>query len=157
MLPPDASVPLTRVKASFPFPGDKGGMNEKPLIDSTKSAVLHLSDETQFASNGIVSRTLLRTAAMRVVLFGFAEGQELSEHASTAQVLIEILSGRCEFFLDGQPNQLKAGDLLHMPPNLSHAVKATEKFSMLLTMVRQTDAVPDASQVKARTGAATSM
>lgn len=109
-------------------------MSEKPLIDPRREQILSLAQETQFAPNGIVSRTLFRTANLRVVLFGFSEGQELSEHTSTQQALIQILSGECEFSLNGQPHHLKAGDLLHMPPNLPHAVKATKPFSMLLTL-----------------------
>jgi quercetin dioxygenase-like cupin family protein len=90
-------------------------MSEKPLVGPREAKILSLPDETQYAANGIVSRTLLRTPTARVVLFGFAEGQELSEHTSTAQALIQILSGRCEFSLHGKPLPLKAGDLLHMP------------------------------------------
>lgn len=111
-------------------------MNEMPLIDSTEGKILSLEEETKFAPNGIVSRTLLRTPTTRVVLFGFAEGQELSEHTSTSEALIQILSGSCEFSLDGQPHRLKAGSLLHMPPHQPHAVRATEKFSMLLTLLK---------------------
>jgi len=95
---------------------------------------LSLAEETKFAANGIVSRTLLRTENSRTVLFGFAEGQELTEHTSTQHALIQILSGRCEFSLDGRRHDLKAGDFLYLPPNLPHAVKATEPFSMLLTL-----------------------
>jgi quercetin dioxygenase-like cupin family protein len=124
-------------------------MNETPLIDAAEAKILSLSDETEFAANGIVSRTLLRTPTTRVVLFGFAEGQELSEHTSTAEALIQILSGRCEFTLDGRLHSLKAGDLLHMPPNLPHAVKATEPFSMLLTLLRIAEVTPGLSRVKA--------
>ena len=109
-------------------------MNEKPIIDSSAEKILSLAEETRFAPNGIVSRTLLRTANSRVVLFGFAEGQELTEHTSTQHALIQILSGSCEFSLAGVPRNLKTGDLLYMPPNLPHAVKATEQFSMLLTL-----------------------
>src|SRR5436853_7320931 len=109
-------------------------MNERPLIDSEAEKVLSLPAETQFAPNGIVSRTLLRTENSRTVLFGFAEGQELTEHTSTQHALIQILSGSCEFSLAGAPNKLKAGDILYMPPNLPHSVKATEQFSMLLTL-----------------------
>jgi len=108
-------------------------MSEKPLIDPTSAKVISLANETRFAPNGIVSRTLLRTENSRVVLFGFAEGQELTEHTSTQHATIQILSGECEFHLAGQPHALKAGDLLSMPPNLPHAVKATSQFSMLLT------------------------
>jgi quercetin dioxygenase-like cupin family protein len=109
-------------------------MNEKPIVDSSSEKILSLAEETRFAPNGIVSRTLLRTANSRVVLFGFAEGQELTEHTSTQHAVIQILSGECEFSLADKPHTLKTGDLLYMPPNLPHAVKATTQFSMLLTL-----------------------
>lgn len=96
--------------------------------------------ETQYAPNGIVSRTLLRTATLRTVLFGFAEGQELTEHTSTQQALIQILSGECEFTLAGRPHSMTAGDFLYLPPNVPHAVKATRQFSMLLILSKPTQA-----------------
>jgi len=77
---------------------------------------------------------LLRTANSRVVLFGFAAGQELTEHTSTQHAVVQILSGECEFSLGGKPHAVKAGDLIYMPPNLPHALKATTQFSMLLTL-----------------------
>jgi quercetin dioxygenase-like cupin family protein len=109
-------------------------MNERPLIDAGREKILSLPAETQYAPNGIVSRTLLRTPTSRTVLFGFAEGQELTEHTSTQHALIQILSGECEFSLAGKPHQLKTGDVLYMPPHMAHAVKATQQFSMLLTL-----------------------
>ena len=111
-------------------------MSEKPLIEFGREKILALAQETQFVPNGIVSRTLLRTGNARVVLFGFAEGQELTEHTSTQHALIEILTGQCEFYLAGKPHTLKAGDLLYMPPGLAHAVQATKQFSMLLTLFK---------------------
>src|SRR6516225_891018 len=111
-------------------------MSEQPLIDAEHDKIISLPQETQYARNGIVSRTLLRTANARVVLFGFSEGQELTEHTSTQRALIQILSGECEFSLAGKPHLLKAGDLLHMTPNAPHAVKATKQFSMLLTLFK---------------------
>ncbi len=109
-------------------------MNERPLIECGSKRIVSLPEETQFAPNGIVSRTLLRTENLRTVLFGFAEGQELTEHTSTQHALVQILSGQCEFSLDGEAHHLKAGDFLYMEPNLPHAVKATQQFSMLLTL-----------------------
>ena len=111
-------------------------MSEKPLIDLKQEKILALADETKFAANGIVSRTLLCAENARVVLFGFAEGQELTEHTSTQHALIQIVSGECEFFLAGKPHALNTGDFLHMPPDLPHAVKATKQFSMLLTLFK---------------------
>jgi quercetin dioxygenase-like cupin family protein len=105
-------------------------------MDASSEKVISLAQETQFAPNGIVSRTLLRTPTVRVVLFGFAEGQELTEHTSTQQALIQVLSGECEFSLSGKPRNLKAGDFLYLPPSAPHAVKATKQFSMLLTLFK---------------------
>jgi quercetin dioxygenase-like cupin family protein len=111
-------------------------MSEKPLIDLAQEKILSLTDETKFVANGIVSRTLLHAENARAVLFGFAEGQELTEHTSTQFALVQILSGECDFFLDGKSHALKAGDFLYMPPHLTHAVKATKQFSMLLTLCK---------------------
>lgn len=120
-------------------------MKEKPLIDANETKFVSLNDETRFAANGIVSRTLLNTPHSRTILFGFAEGQELSEHTSTQHALIQILSGECEFSLDGQWHTLKAGTFLYMPPNLRHAVKAQQQFSMLLTLIKPAHAKIDAT------------
>lgn len=111
-------------------------MSEKPLIDAGQEKIVSLAAETQFAANGIVSRTLLKAPNARVVLFGFAEGQELTEHTSTQQGLVQVLSGECEFSLSGKVHALKAGDLLFMPANAPHALKATTQFSMLLTLLK---------------------
>ena len=104
---------------------------------------MSLADETKFAPNGIVSRTILRTANSRVVLFGFSEGQELTEHTSTQHAVIQILTGECEFSLAGKTSVVKAGDLIYMPPNLPHSVKAITPFSMLLTLSKPE--APDAA------------
>ncbi len=109
-------------------------MNERPLLESRDGPILSLGNETQFAPDGIVSRTLLRTDSLRAVLFGFAQGQELTEHTSTHHALVLIISGECEFSIAGKRHDLKAGDFLYMQPNLPHAVKATQQFSMLLTL-----------------------
>jgi quercetin dioxygenase-like cupin family protein len=122
-------------------------MTEQPLIDCSKPAVLSLEKETGFAPQGIVSRTLLRTANSRVVLFGFAAGQELTEHTSTQQATVQVLSGECEFDLGPQTHHLKAGDYVYMPPGQPHALRAARPFSMLLSLVR-----PEASITVAESG-----
>jgi quercetin dioxygenase-like cupin family protein len=109
-------------------------MNEQPLIASGSEKIVSLAEETRFAPNGIVSRALLRTENSRVVLFGFAAGQELTEHTSTQHATVQILSGQCDFFLSGKPHALKPGDLLYMPPLCPHALKATTQMAMLLTL-----------------------
>ena len=115
-------------------------MSERPLIESEREKLLSLPAETQYAPNGIVSRTLLRTTNLRTVLFGFSEGQELTEHTSTQQALVQILSGECEFTLRGQAHQMKPGDFIYMPPNVPHSVKATQQCSMLLILSKPSQA-----------------
>ena len=112
------------------------GMSEQPLIHANAPAVIALGPETGYTRNGIVSRTLLRTPNGRVVLFGFSEGQELTEHTTTQHATVQILSGECEFDLADQTHRLKAGDFVYMPPGLPHAVRASTQFSMLLTLFR---------------------
>jgi len=114
-------------------------MAEQPLTGAGLEKVISLPAETQFADNGIVSRTLLRTENMRVVLFSFSAGQELTEHTSTQHALVQVLSGECEFSLGDQRHQLETGALLYMTPNRRHAVKATTPFSMLLTLIAPQD------------------
>lgn len=112
-------------------------MSANPLISATQESVISLEDETRFAPQSIVSRTILNTNQSRVTLFGFAEGQELTEHTSTSAALVQILSGECDFALDGKWQRLRAGNLIYMPPNLPHALKAPVQFSMLLTLFKQ--------------------
>ena len=113
-------------------------MSKSTLFDPAQAGVIHLAEATQFSDAGIVSRALHDRGGVRVTLFAFAGGQQLTEHATPARALVQVLSGACEFSLAGKKTPLRAGDLLHMPPGLPHAVHATEAFSMLLTTIRET-------------------
>jgi hypothetical protein len=93
---------LICIKERRPAELEVRGMNEQPCIDINKAQVLALDRETQFAPNGIVSRTLLKTGYSRIVLFGFDAGQELTEHTSTQHALVQVLSGECDFSLAGE-------------------------------------------------------
>jgi quercetin dioxygenase-like cupin family protein len=117
-------------------------MSEKTLISPGFARVLSLAEETQFSPNGIVSRTLLQTENLRLVLFGFAEGQELTEHTTTQHATVHILSGECDFSVGSQTHRLKPGDLLYLPPGAPHAVKAVGRFSMLLSLARPASHFP---------------
>lgn len=107
------------------------------LFDPASAGVISLAGNTQFSPQGIVSRALVNTPALRVTLFGFAEGQELTEHASSSRAIIQILSGKSEWTIAGARMEIAAGEVLHMPPGTRHAVRANEAFSMLLTLVKE--------------------
>ena len=109
------------------------------LFRPTSAGAISLPENTQFSPQGIVSRALVTTPGLRVTLFGFAEGQELTEHASSSRALVQILSGRSEWMVAGERMVLGAGEVLHMPPGTRHAVRAAEPFSMLLTLVKETE------------------
>jgi len=117
-------------------------MSKSTLFDPAAAGVVHLAEAAQFSEAGIVSRALHDGSGVRVTLFSFAAGQQLTEHATPARALVQVLSGACVFTLGGKQTPLRAGDLLHMPPGLPHAVDATEPFSMLLTTIRENAASP---------------
>ncbi len=83
---------------------------------------------------GITSRTLLKPGGGKVVLFAFDAGQELTEHTNPNHALIQVLSGSVQVTLAGNPETLRPGSLLHMPPQLPHALRAEEPAVFLLTL-----------------------
>ena len=112
-------------------------MKNSTLLSATESGVCSLVEPGPNVAQGIVSRAVLTTPGLRLTLFHFAAGQELSEHTSKARALVQILSGVCHFTVGGGLHVLKAGDLLHLPPGAPHAVAAPEAFAMLLTQVTE--------------------
>src|SRR5690606_22547370 len=110
-------------------------------ISSSEAQTLALAEAVHTSEAGIVSRTILQSPELRVVLFAFADGQELTTHASKRRALVQILDGECDFLFAGKWQRLAAGTLLHMPPNHEHAVRAVAgAFSMLLTLGAETPA-----------------
>lgn len=107
------------------------------LLAADSPGVCALLEPVPHVAQGIVSRAVLTTPGLRLTLFHFAAGQELSEHTSKARALVQVLSGTCHFTVGGTKHILKSGDLLHLPPDAPHAVTAPEPFSMLLTQVTE--------------------
>lgn len=113
-------------------------MSTRTLISSNEAQTLALAEAAHTSEAGIVSRTVLQSAEMRVVLFAFADGQELTTHTSKRRAVVQILDGECDFFFAGKWQRLAAGTLLHMPPGHEHAVRAAAgPFSMLLTLAAE--------------------
>ncbi|MDP3184715.1 MAG: cupin domain-containing protein [Anaerolineales bacterium] len=98
--------------------------------------ILSLADLISYQEGAIVSRVILKAEAGNVTFFAFDEGQELSQHPAPFDALVHVLDGEVEIKISGQPFQLKTGEAIIMPANDPHAVKATRKFKMLLTMIR---------------------
>ena len=98
-------------------------------------AIENLLKELEIPKDGTLSRTLHRDDRVKVVLFGFAGGQELSQHTASVPAIIEILSGEARVTLDGEEKELSRGSWVFMEANLPHAVYAKSDVVMLLTML----------------------
>jgi quercetin dioxygenase-like cupin family protein len=98
-------------------------------------AIENLLNELEIPKDGTLSRTLHRDDRVKVVLFGFAGGQELSQHTASVPAIIEILSGEARVTLDGEEKELSRGSWVFMEANLPHAVYAKSDVVMLLTML----------------------
>lgn|GEM_PF-316362 len=96
----------------------------------------NLNEKAEFASDGIVSKTIVDERFAKVILFGFAGGQSLSEHTSSMPAIIHILSGKGKVLLGEQWHDAVPGSWYFMPPGLNHAIQADEDTVMLLTMFR---------------------
>jgi len=95
-----------------------------------------LVESVQYAPGSIVSRTLLKTDTGTVTLFAFDEGQGLSEHTAPFDALVQVLDGTATLMIGGKTVAVRTGELVLMPANVPHAVRAAGRFKMLLTMFR---------------------
>lgn len=95
-----------------------------------------VNELVDYQDDSVVSRTLLEKETGTITLFAFSKGQALSEHTAPFDAMVYILDGKAEITIAGNPNTLASGQMIVMPANQPHAVKAVENFKMLLTMIR---------------------
>ncbi|NOZ79841.1 MAG: cupin domain-containing protein [Acidobacteria bacterium] len=95
-----------------------------------------LAGLVDYAPEAIVSRTLVKTGGGSVSIFAFAAGQELSEHTSPFNAVVQVLDGRAQLVIGGETVEASAGEAVLMPADVPHAVRAPERFKMLLVMLR---------------------
>lgn len=100
------------------------------------SSVMDFSKKVEYSAEGIVSKRVLQKDKGNVSLFAFDKDQQLSEHSAPFDALIQLLEGCGRITIGGNPYELSAGQSIIMPANIPHAVYATEKFKMLLTMIK---------------------
>lgn len=98
--------------------------------------VMKLIDLVNYQDGAIVSRTIIDRKSGTLTLFAFDKGQGLSEHTAPFDALVSLLDGAAEITISGKAFQLKAGEIIIMPANVPHALKATEKFKMMLVMIK---------------------
>ncbi len=111
--------------------------NEKQDVEVVSTQPVMLIDLIDYQEGSVVSRTIVNKDAGTVTLFAFDEGQGLSEHIAPFDALVHTLDGEVEVTISGKAVQLKKGEMVIMPANKPHALKATKRFKMLLTMIKQ--------------------
>jgi quercetin dioxygenase-like cupin family protein len=98
--------------------------------------VRRVVDLVSYQDGAVVSRILLKRETGNVTLFAFDAGQELSEHTTPYDALLQVAEGEAMITIAGKPHRLRAGDMIIMPAHQPHAVKAGSRLKMLLTMIR---------------------
>ncbi len=106
------------------------------MSTAPKSQVLNMAEMVNYQDGSVVSRQITKADAGNVTLFAFDKDQGLSEHTAPFDALVHILEGEAQVTISGKAFDLNAGDAIIMPANEPHALKASQKFKMLLTMIR---------------------
>jgi quercetin dioxygenase-like cupin family protein len=105
-------------------------------IETYKGKALDIKTLVDYSEDSIVSKTLIDTKAGTITLFAFDLGQGLSEHTAPYDAIVQIIDGDAEITMGGNAIRASAGNMVVMPANIPHALKAIKRFKMLLTMIR---------------------
>jgi len=100
------------------------------------SAATGLADLVEYQTGTVVSRTLVKKKSGTVTLFAFDQGEGLSEHTAPFDAFVFVADGLAEIAVGGKAQRVSAGEVLLLPANEPHAVKALDRFKMLLIMIR---------------------
>lgn len=98
--------------------------------------VFVMGEMINYQQGAVVSRTLIKKETGTVTLFAFDKGEGLSEHTAPYDALANIIEGEADITISGNPNKLKAGEMIIMPAGEPHSLKAINSFKMLLIMLK---------------------
>ena len=116
---------------------------KKKILNDYQDKLMDLNNANKidqlidFQTDAVVSKTLIKKEKGTVTTFAFDKDQGLSEHTAPFDALVQILEGRADILLDGVSNVLEKGEMIIMPANIPHALKAIERFKMLLVMIKE--------------------
>jgi quercetin dioxygenase-like cupin family protein len=108
--------------------------NDREPVKFTGGKALDL---VAYQAGAVVSREIVKKKTGSVTAFAFDKGQGLSEHTAPFDALVHVLDGAAEITIGGKSHSVKRGELILMPANVPHALKAVEQFKMLLVMLRE--------------------
>jgi quercetin dioxygenase-like cupin family protein len=98
--------------------------------------VAQLAGLVNYEEGSVVSRTIIDKKAGTVTLFAFDKGQGLSEHTAPFDALVCLIDGQAEVIISGKSLEVKQGEMVIMPANQPHALRATQQFKMMLVMIK---------------------
>jgi quercetin dioxygenase-like cupin family protein len=114
---------------------DGGGAGGKKRMTTKYDYIENLTDLVpEILKDSIVSRTFYEDERLKVILFGFSEGQELSEHTASQPAMLHFLEGEAMVKLGADEHHAHAGTWIHMPAHLPHSVQANKSTLMLLIL-----------------------
>lgn len=95
-----------------------------------------LIESMNYQNGSIVSKQILKKPNGNITLFAFDKDESLTEHTSPYEAVVYMVDGEMEIKIGGKPHNVKAGELIVMPPNIPHGLKALQQSKMLLTMIK---------------------
>lgn len=98
--------------------------------------IASLAEAVEVPAEGILSRPIFSDAQMRVTLFGMSAGQEMTEHTTTMEAILQFIAGTARITLGEDAHEVKAGAWVRMAPNLPHSIHALTPLKMLLIVLR---------------------
>lgn len=97
---------------------------------------LELKNLVSYQDGSVVSKTLIDRGIGTITLFSFDKGQGLSEHTAPFDAFVQVVDGEAEITISGTAQTVRGGEIIIMPANKPHSLKAVERFKMLLVMIR---------------------
>ena len=111
-------------------------MSEKLIKNIEHATPLSLKELVQYDEGKVASMTLAQQTGVGITVFAFDAGEGVSTHSAPGDAMVQILEGDAEITIDGENHILKEGEIIVMPKNIPHAVKAVTRFKMILTVVK---------------------
>jgi quercetin dioxygenase-like cupin family protein len=111
-------------------------MAENFIPTGNETRAFSLGDLAAYQEHSVVSREIVRKPAGTMTVFAFDEGEGLSEHTAPFDAAVYIIEGEARITIDGKPHSVRGGEMIIMPANKPHALKAVTRYKMLLVMIR---------------------
>lgn len=106
------------------------------MTESIQARTLRVEDLVDYQEGSVVSRTLIDKKTGTVTVFAFDLDQGLSEHTAPFDAMVQVLEGQAEITISGKAHRVGGGEMILMPANEPHALRAVERFKMMLTLVK---------------------